>query len=95
MGTPTGAPNFDDKIGGPQELRFSVEELIQAESGQTVSTTLTFEGDGGRYTLTFAARTFERQLRRFLSTRGFDLSRGINIRSLQPPVASLRILMDV
>ena len=95
MGTPTGAPNFDDKIGAPQELRFSVEELIQAESGQTVSKTLTFEGDGGRYTLTFEARTFERQLRRFLQARGFDVSQGISIRSLQPPVTNLRALMEV
>src|SRR5690348_8680105 len=52
LGTPTGAPNFDDKIGSPQELRFSVEELIQAEGGQTVSKMLNFDGDGGRYTLT-------------------------------------------
>ena len=56
LGTPTGAPNFDDKVGDPQELRFSREELIQAESGQTVSKTLAFEGDGGRYALTFEAR---------------------------------------
>jgi hypothetical protein len=95
MGTPTGGPNFDDKIGGPQELRFSIEELIQAESGQTVSKTLTFEGDGGRYILTFQARTFERQLRRFLTARGFDLSSGISIRSLQPPVTGLRAFMKV
>jgi hypothetical protein len=95
MDIPTGGPNIDDKIGGPQELRFSLEELIQAESGQTVSKTLTFEGDGGRYTLTFVAQTFERQLRRFLTARGFDLSRGISIRSLQPPVTSLRAFMEV
>jgi len=46
LGTPTGAPNFDDKVGDPQELRFSSEELNQAESGQTVSKTLVFNGDG-------------------------------------------------
>jgi hypothetical protein len=56
LGTPTGAPNFDDKVGDPQELRFSREELVQAESGQTVSKTLAFEGDGGRYALTFEVR---------------------------------------
>ena len=56
LGTPTGAPNFDDKVGGPQELRFSRNELLQAESGQTVSKTLDFAGDGGRYALTFEVR---------------------------------------
>ena len=56
LGTPTGAPNFDDKVGRPQELRFSREELIKAQSGQPVSKTLVFSGDGGRYTLTFKAR---------------------------------------
>jgi hypothetical protein len=56
LGTPTGAPNFDDKVGYPQELRFSSEELIRAESGQTITKTLVFNGDGGSYTLTFEAR---------------------------------------
>lgn|SRR5271165_2344146 len=55
--TPTGGPNFDDKIGEPQELQFSVDELTKASSGETVSKTITFAGDGGRYTLTFTART--------------------------------------
>ena len=54
--TPTGAPNFDDQVGGPQELRFTREELLKAESGQTVSKALVFGGDGGRYTLTFEAK---------------------------------------
>ena len=86
MGTPTGGPNFDDKIGGPQELRFSLKELIQAESGQIVSKlSIRSKGDGGRYTLIFKAATFETQLRKFLITRAFDLSNGISIRSLQPP----------
>jgi hypothetical protein len=53
---PTGAPNFDDTIGAPQELRFSADELRRAESRQTVSKRMVFEGDGGRYTLTFDAR---------------------------------------
>ena len=56
LGTPTGAPNFDDKVGAPQELRFSREELAQAKSGSTVSKTLVFRRDGGRYTLKFEAR---------------------------------------
>ena len=54
--TPTGAPNFDDQVGSPQELRFTREELTQAEAGQTVRKTLAFNGDGGRYTLTFEAK---------------------------------------
>jgi hypothetical protein len=93
--TPTGGPNFDDKIGEPQELSFSAEALNQAASGQTVSNTLTFTGDGGRYVLTFAARTFETQLRRFLQTRRFDLSNGFDMRSLQPPVTSVRAFIQV
>jgi hypothetical protein len=93
--TPTGGPNFDDKIGDPQELSFSAEELGQAAAGQTVSKTLTFVGDGGRYVLTFAARAFETQLRRFLQTRGFDLSKGFDMRSLQPPVTSVRAFIQV
>jgi hypothetical protein len=52
---PTGAPNFDDTIGAPQELRFSAVELQRAESGQSVTKTMVFEGDGGRYTLMFDA----------------------------------------
>lgn len=93
--TPTGGPNFDDKIGEPQELQFSADELNRAGSGETVSRALTFAGDGGRYTLTFAARTFETQLRRFLQTRKFDLSRGFSLRSLQPPVVSVKALIEV
>ena len=65
LGTPTGAPNFNDKVGDPQELRFSSEELNQAESGQTVSKTLVFNGDGGSYTLTFEVRNPEQWRRWF------------------------------
>lgn len=50
---PTGFPNFDDKVGDPQELQFSREELNQIECGQIVSKDLVFNGDGGSYTLTF------------------------------------------
>jgi hypothetical protein len=53
---PTGFPNFDDAIGDPQELRFSVDELWRAENGQTVTKTMIFAGDGGRYTLMFDAQ---------------------------------------
>ncbi|GAB3017780.1 LGFP repeat-containing protein [Spirosoma pulveris] len=55
IATPTGAPNFDDTVGMPQELRFSGDELRQAESGLVVSKSLVFAGDGGRYTLNFEA----------------------------------------
>lgn len=54
-GTPTGAPNFDDKIGGSQELQFSADELGRAGSGQLVSKTMSFAGDGGNYSLRFDA----------------------------------------
>jgi hypothetical protein len=54
--TPTGAPEFDDQVGGPQELRFTREELARAEAGSPVAKSLVFTGDGGRYTLTFEAR---------------------------------------
>ncbi len=56
IGTPTGAPNFDDKVGDPQLLNFTLAELNQAEAGQVVRKTLTFVGDGGSYTLGFEAR---------------------------------------
>lgn len=57
LGTPSGPSlDQDNPIGEPQELRFSREELIQAESGQRVRKTLDFEGGGGRYSLTFEAR---------------------------------------
>jgi hypothetical protein len=48
--------NFDEVIGDPQELRFSREELAQAESGSVGSKSLVFSGDGGQYTLTFEVR---------------------------------------
>ncbi|MGW2617022.1 hypothetical protein ACWCZB_19715, partial [Streptomyces sp. NPDC001500] len=55
MGTPTGAPNFDDKIG-IRELRFSADELRRAEAGEAVRASIDINGDGGRYELTFEAR---------------------------------------
>ena len=54
--TPTGAPNFDDMVGEPQEMRFSREELRRAGDGDKVGKGLVFSGDGGRYTLTFEAQ---------------------------------------
>ena len=52
---PTGAPNFDDAIGAPQGCFFR-SRTQRAESGQVVTQTRVFEGDGGRYTLKFDAR---------------------------------------
>ncbi len=56
LGTPS-APSLDqdNPIGDPQELRFTRQELVAAAAGQPVSRALVFEGDGGRYTLTFEA----------------------------------------
>jgi hypothetical protein len=57
LGTPSGPSlDQDDNVGDPQELRFSREELAQAESGQTIAKILDFSGDGGHYALTFEAR---------------------------------------
>ncbi len=54
MGTPTGAPNFDDKIG-IRELQFSADELRRAEAGQVVQQVIRIDGDGGRFELVFEA----------------------------------------
>jgi nicotinamidase-related amidase len=54
--TPTGFPNLDEKIGQPQELRLSAEELGLVEAGFPVQKPLVFNGDGAQYTLTFTAR---------------------------------------
>ena len=67
MGTPTGAPNFDDKVG-LVELRFTADELRRAEAGELVRTTININGDGGRYELTFEARN--------PGWRGFRLADG-------------------
>ncbi|MFC9329053.1 hypothetical protein [Kitasatospora sp. NPDC057015] len=55
-GTPIGFPNLDQEIGGSQELAFTRTELARVESGGIVSKSLNFQGDGGRYELTFAAK---------------------------------------
>jgi hypothetical protein len=56
LSTVTGAPNFDDRVGAPQELRFEPGDIAVAETGNTARKSLQFRGDGGHYTLTFAAR---------------------------------------
>ncbi len=53
---PTGGPSTDEVIGGPQELRFTTGEIAHAETGNFARRSLRFVGDGGDYTLTFAAR---------------------------------------
>jgi hypothetical protein len=54
--TPTSVGlNLDDQIGPPWELRFSAQELRDAEAGRTVSKPVRFQGDGGDYTFTFEA----------------------------------------
>ncbi|NUT31978.1 MAG: hypothetical protein HOV79_02780 [Hamadaea sp.] len=55
LDTPTGAPNYDDVIG-TQELRFTAQELADAENFVTVRKDVEIAGDGGRYRLTFEAR---------------------------------------
>ena len=65
LGTPTGAPSFDEKVGDPQELRFSRDELARAERGELVSTTLFTRGDGAHYTMTFEVRNPEQWRRWF------------------------------
>lgn len=47
---PTGAPNFDDRVGSTQEFRLSSTLLNVA--GGAKSKTLTFRGDGGKYEAT-------------------------------------------
>lgn len=54
--TPTGFPNLDDRIGGVQELRFTTGDIGFAETGNTARQSLRYRGDGGDYTLTFAAQ---------------------------------------
>lgn len=54
--TPTGGPNFDDRIGDSQELRFTAADIALAETGQAAQRALRFRGDGGDYTVTFEAR---------------------------------------
>jgi hypothetical protein len=51
LAIPTGAPNFDDRVGSTQELRLS-STLLQVDSGPK-SKTMTFSGDGGQYRARF------------------------------------------
>ncbi len=53
--TPTGFPNIDDKVGAPQEIRFSAEALAGAEQARPAQVHMVFDGDGGNYVLVFEA----------------------------------------
>ena len=50
LAEPTGAPNFDDRVGSTQEFKLSAA-LLNVAAGPK-SKTLTFNGDGGRYQVT-------------------------------------------
>ena len=52
---PTGFPSLDEKVGEPQELRFTVDDLARAETGLPARQILRFQGDGGDYSLHFVA----------------------------------------
>lgn len=65
--TPTGFPNLDDRVGGVQEIRFSRADITTAETGNTARQSLNYRGDGGNYTLTFAARNRGQAAWRFCS----------------------------
>ena len=52
----TELANSDRGLSDLPGLQFTHEELIQAKSGQTVSKTVVFDGDDGRYILAFEVR---------------------------------------
>ena len=55
LNTITGAPNFDDQVGPPRELRFTAGDIALAETGNPARQMLRIQGDGGDYTTTFKA----------------------------------------
>ncbi len=52
LAIPTGAPNFDDQVGSPQELRLTSQDLSLA-STKVHTKSLRFAGDGGKYDVVF------------------------------------------
>lgn len=54
LGIPTGAPNFDDRVGGTKEFALSAN-LLNVAAGPK-SKTLTIAGDGGRYEVTLQVK---------------------------------------
>lgn len=51
LNVPTGAPNFDDRVGSTKELRLS-QSLLDVETGVKAKNLL-FTGDGGQYRVRF------------------------------------------
>lgn len=51
---PTGAPNFDDRVGSTQEFRLS--SALLDVGGGAKNKTLTFRGDGGKYQATMQVK---------------------------------------
>jgi hypothetical protein len=51
LAIPTGAPNFDDRVGSTREVPLSASLLNVAAGPKTK--TLTIVGDGGKYDVTF------------------------------------------
>ncbi|MFI7578705.1 hypothetical protein [Micromonospora sp. NPDC049497] len=54
--TPTGGPSTDEWVGLGRELRFTEADIALAETGHTARQSIRVQGDGGDYTMTFAAR---------------------------------------
>jgi hypothetical protein len=50
---PTGAPNFDDRVGGVQELVLHTSDLAVAAAKGALTKSLLFVGDGGKYQAIF------------------------------------------
>ncbi|MFG6432652.1 hypothetical protein [Roseateles sp. LYH14W] len=54
LGIPTGAPNFDDRVGGTKEFALSAN-LLNVAAGPK-SKMLTIVGDGGKYDVTLQVK---------------------------------------
>ncbi|MDR7335543.1 hypothetical protein [Roseateles asaccharophilus] len=54
LGIPTGAPNFDDRVGGTHEFALSAS-LLNVAAGPK-NKTLTIVGDGGKYEVTLQVK---------------------------------------
>jgi len=54
LAIPTGAPNFDDRVGSTKELALSANLLNVAAGPKTK--TLTIVGDGGKYDFTLQVK---------------------------------------
>lgn len=54
LGIPTGAPNFDDRVGGTKEFALSAN-LLNVAAGPK-NKTMTIVGDGGKYEVTLQVK---------------------------------------